>query len=168
MVPTILDFEASGFGAESYPIEVGLAMSNGERFCTLIQRHASWTHWDPEAERVHHIEQDDLQRYGLPVVDVCTKLNELLQNQAVYCDGWSVDKPWLNVLFYAAGFAPTFSLSPIESIQTENQQEVWASVKQELILRHSYERHRASHDAFLIQETFKASKDLRYNRYCAG
>ena len=168
MVPTILDFEASGFGAESYPIEVGLAMSNGERFCTLIQRHGSWTHWDAAAESIHHIERDDLQRYGLPIAEVCTKLNQLLKDQEIFCDGWSFDKTWLNTLFYTAGMKPAFSLSPIESIQTEEQQEVWASVKQELMLRHSYERHRASHDAFLIQETFKASKDLRYSSYCEG
>ncbi|HEY7771708.1 MAG TPA: hypothetical protein VIC26_00895 [Marinagarivorans sp.] len=161
MLPTILDFEASGFGHESYPIEVGVALSDGQRFCTLIKPLQDWSHWDESAAQVHQISQHDLQRHGVPVSDVCARLNQLLRDQIVYCDGWVVDKPWLNRLYEAANTAPSFSLSPIESIQSEAQQNIWAEVKDELLESFAFDRHRASHDALLIQETYKATRHLR-------
>jgi hypothetical protein len=160
MLPTILDFEASGFGYESYPIEVGLALDGGERFCTLIKPLKDWQHWDENAAQIHQITQQDLARHGVPITDVCARLNQLLNGQTVYSDGWVVDKPWLNTLYQAAKMEPTFTLSPIESIQTEVQQKRWAEVKEELVHRFAFERHRASHDALLIQETFKATRNL--------
>ena len=161
MLPTILDFEASGFGCESYPIEVGLALGGGERFCTLIRPADDWVHWDQQAENVHHITRNDLNAYGIAIADVCARLNQLLRGQTVYCDGWVVDKPWLNRLYEAAQVEPTFSLSPIESIQSEAQQKAWAEVKAELLHAFAFDRHRASNDALLIQETFKATRHLR-------
>ena len=71
-----------------------------------------------------------------------------------------VDKQWLSKLYTAAQLEPTFTLSPIEAIQSEEQQAVWAEVKQELLDKHAFDRHRASHDALLIQETYKASRRL--------
>lgn len=161
MLPTILDFEASGFGFESYPIEVGLALAGGERFCTLIRPLEDWVHWDESAERVHHISQQDLFAHGLSVQDVCARLNHLLQGQTVYSDGWVVDKPWLNRLYQAANIEPSFTLSPIESIQSEAQQKAWGEVKEEILEKLAFDRHRASHDALLIQETYKATRHLR-------
>ena len=160
MLPSILDFEASGFGYESYPIEVGVALANGERFCTLIQPLELWVHWDESAQEVHNITSQDLYRHGLPVADVCARLNQLLAGQTVYCDGWVVDKPWLTKLFDAAAMFTSFSLSPIESIQSPEQQRVWDEVKAELLDKLAFDRHRASHDALLIQETFKATRYL--------
>ncbi len=162
MLPTIIDFEASGFGFESYPIEVGVALSSGERFCTLISPCEQWSHWSEDAALVHRIKRDDLTRRGLSVVDVCLRLNQLLRGQTVYSDGWVVDKPWFNKLFEAAKIEATFTLSPIESIQSQAQQQMWADVKAELLEQNSYERHRASHDALLIQEVYKATRQLTY------
>ena len=51
--PAVLDVEASGFGRESYPIEVGYVLSGGQTYCSLIRPLPEWTHWDPQAERVH-------------------------------------------------------------------------------------------------------------------
>ena len=56
--PYIIDVEASGFGSDSYPIEVGLALEPGERFCTLIRPLDHWDHWDEQAESVHKISRD--------------------------------------------------------------------------------------------------------------
>lgn len=161
MLPNILDFEASGFGYDSYPIEVGVALGSGERFCTLIVPLDSWTHWDINAEKVHQIKREDLNRYGLPIGDVCLRLNQFLREQTVYSDGWVADKPWLNTLYESAGLKPSFNLSPIESIQSESQQAVWSEVRDELVEKFAFGRHRASHDALLIQETYKATRHLR-------
>ncbi len=36
-LPTVIDVEASGFGAGSYPIEVGVAFPDGRSWCCLIR-----------------------------------------------------------------------------------------------------------------------------------
>ena len=76
--PLIVDIEASGFGQQSYPIEVGLALEDDHRYCALILPAADWTHWDDSAERVHHISRDILRSYGKPLVEVADQLNQLL------------------------------------------------------------------------------------------
>jgi hypothetical protein len=43
-VPSILDVEASGFGAGSYPIEIGYISGDGSSYCTLIRPAPTWTH----------------------------------------------------------------------------------------------------------------------------
>ena len=35
--PYIIDIEASSLSSNSYPIEIGLALENGERICFLIR-----------------------------------------------------------------------------------------------------------------------------------
>jgi hypothetical protein len=48
--PPVLDIEASGFGRDSFPIEVGYVLGNSESFCCLIRPAPEWTHWDATAE----------------------------------------------------------------------------------------------------------------------
>ena len=60
-LPTVLDVEASGFGRNSYPIEVGFVLPDGHTFCTLIRPQAHWTHWDEQAAQTHHIPRKVLQ-----------------------------------------------------------------------------------------------------------
>ena len=89
MNPIIIDVEASGFGKGSYPIEVGLALSDGSRHCYLIAPARNWTAWDDEAEEVHGIRRETLTTYGRPLQDVAWRLNELLRNKTVYTAwGW--------------------------------------------------------------------------------
>ena len=54
-LPTVLDIEASGFGRDSYPIEIGYVLPDGSGYCTLVHPEAAWTHWDPQAQRLHGI-----------------------------------------------------------------------------------------------------------------
>ena len=153
--PLILDIEASGFGVNSYPIEVGLALENGAKFCTLITPAPEWLHWDSEAEKIHRVSRDILEIYGRPMDEVAEQLNELLRGKTLYTDGWVVDKPWLNRLFHAAGIEMEFSLSALEMILTPEQMEVWHQTKQIVIQDLSVRQHRASADAAVIQETYK-------------
>ncbi|MDB5851379.1 MAG: hypothetical protein JWP29_5131, partial [Rhodoferax sp.] len=62
--PTVLDVEASGFGRHSYPIEVGYVLPDGKTYCTLIRPEPTWTHWDPEAEHLHHISRETVLAMG--------------------------------------------------------------------------------------------------------
>lgn len=152
--PFIIDLEASGFGPHSYPIEVGLAMEPGTKFCSLIAPAPGWTHWDVEAEKVHRVPRDILETYGKPATQVALSLNELLRNTTVYSDGWVVDQPWLIELFTRAGVPQQFSLSSLEMILSEYQMEVWHDVKKEVTSELALTRHRASFDALIIQETY--------------
>lgn len=153
--PFIIDVEASGFGARSYPIEVGLAMEDGQKFCTLILPAPDWDHWDDEAEKVHRVPRDILETYGKPMVEVAEELNRLLEGKTVYTDGWVVDKPWLTTLFHEAGVPMSFTISALEMILSEAQMAAWHDTKDKVIDELDLKRHRASFDAVIIQETYK-------------
>lgn len=153
--PIIIDIEASGFSSDSYPIEVGLAMANDEKYCSLILPKEDWTHWDQEAERVHRVSRDILETYGKPIHEVTHKLNELLAGKTIYSDGWVVDQPWLIKLFHAAGREMQFRISPLELILSETQMEKWHATKDQLEKDLKLARHRASIDAWLIQKTYQ-------------
>ena len=154
-LPTIIDVEASGFGQLSYPIEVGIADADGERFCTLIRPAQSWLHWDKSAEAVHHISRRHLQTNGKSVPNVAKLLNQKYHGQTLYSDGWVVDKPWLSTLFYEANVPMAFSVSALEMILSEAQMAVWHTTKDQVIIDLNLERHRASNDAAIIQETYR-------------
>ena len=156
--PSILDFEASGFGVESYPIEVGVVVSSGERYCALICPHREWHHWSKDAHQLHGIDRSTLVELGKPVAQVCTDLNALLKESTVYSDGWTQDQPWLITLYHAAAMVPTFRLSPIEGIATEQQLMCWDDTKQQVQRNMGVLRHRASSDALIIQQTFIESR----------
>ncbi|QJR80222.1 hypothetical protein CA267_005250 [Alteromonas pelagimontana] len=146
--------EASGFGASSYPIEIGVKRSDGERFCMLIKPYDDWKHWDNSAEALHGISREHLLRFGSDGGVVCDRLNGFLNAQTAYSDGWVVDNPWLIQLFARAGRMMTFRLSALEHVLSEAQMKSWHKVKSDLYSRQSRSRHRASVDAELIQQTF--------------
>jgi len=153
--PLIIDVEASGFGAVSYPIEVGIALESDKRFCSLIIPADDWTHWDESAEQVHHISRSTLHSCGNSLTEVANKLNSLLKNKTVYSDGWVVDKPWLIKLFHAAQVKMQFEVSQLELILTEYQMAHWYETRDQVIDDSNLTRHRASNDAWIIQETYK-------------
>ncbi|MDO6459423.1 hypothetical protein Q4485_01790 [Granulosicoccaceae sp. 1_MG-2023] len=153
--PFIVDVEASGFGFESYPIEVGLALHDGERYCSLIKPADRWLHWDCNAERIHGITRERLVNTGRSVIAVASELNALLRGRTIYSDAWVVDKPWLEKLFAEARIAMRFSISQIELLLTEEQVLHWDGVKREMDEMTAGKRHRASHDALMIRRTYE-------------
>lgn len=153
--PYIIDIEASGFGGASYPIEIGLALGEGEKYCSLIMPAPEWTHWDVEAENIHHIKRETLETCGKPAGQVAQYLNQLVEGSTLYSDGWVVDKPWLTSLFQVAGEPMKFTVSPLELILSERQMEIWHDTKNLVLAQSRLERHRASNDAWVIQQTFK-------------
>jgi hypothetical protein len=157
--PLIIDIEASGFGARSYPIEVGVALHDGRKFCSLILPAPDWTHWDKGAEQVHRVSRDILETYGKPMAEVTAQLNTLLEGCTLYTDGWVVDRPWLTTLFHAARTPMRFHVSPLEMILTEAQMAAWHETKNEVIASLADVRHRASYDAWIIQETWQRTRD---------
>lgn len=159
-IPNIIDVEASGFGSLSYPIEVGVVNQAGQRFCSLIKPQSDWTHWDEKAELLHGISRQLLADKGLPVHEVCQKLNQFLAGQVVYSDGWVVDNTWLIKLFDAAKMRMQFHVSSLEMILNEAQMSLWHATKDTLFKQTNEQRHRASNDAALIQHTFVKTKQI--------
>ena len=78
-----LDIEASGFGRNGYPIEVGYVRDDGQAWCTLIRPQPDWTHWDPAAEQLHGISRQALERHGRAPGAVCKRLNDALAGRIV-------------------------------------------------------------------------------------
>jgi hypothetical protein len=158
--PIIIDIEASGFGCTSYPIEVGVALENNQKFCSLILPAPEWTHWDEDAEKIHHIERSVLEINGKTPKEVATQLNKILKGKTVYSDGWSFDKPWVNTLFQEARIQMEFHVSALEMILSEAQMENWYKTKDQVAKDLGLTRHRASNDAWIIQETYKRTLDM--------
>lgn len=153
-IPCIIDVEASGFGPNSYPIEVGVVRGDGVRYCKLIRPFDNWTHWDDSAQQLHGIERNILLKNGDMGTEVCIQLNEFVGQRRVYSDGWVVDSPWLTKLFARSRVEMTFTVSPLELILKEHQFITWDKTKQGLRLSLNLQRHRASNDALLIQQTY--------------
>ncbi|AKJ26966.1 hypothetical protein [Caldimonas brevitalea] len=154
-LPAVLDFEASGFGAGSYPIEVGFVLPDGRAFCSLIRPLPHWTRWDASAEAVHGISRATVERYGRSPEVVTEMLDQHLANSRVYSDGWGHDYTWLHVLYDAVGRQPRFRLENIRSLLSEEAVSRWPSVKAEVARRTAMQRHRASADARLLQLTIQ-------------
>lgn len=148
-----------GFDAYSYPIEVGLALEGGSKFCTLSMPAPDWTHWDDDAEKVHRISRDILETYGRQLEDVANFLNAILYSKTVFADGWVVDKPWLTTLFHAARVPMEFSVSSLEMILSEPQMAAWQETKTQVVADMGLVRHRASFDALIIQETYRRTRN---------
>jgi hypothetical protein len=154
-LPTVLDVEASGFGRNSYPIEVGFVLPDGHTFCTLILPQAHWTHWDEQAAATHHIPRALLHQRGQRVELVAQKLNSDLRGLTVYSDGWANDYSWLGALFDEAEMTPAFRLENLRKLLSETEAAHWHQVKAQITAERGAQRHRASADARLLQLTFQ-------------
>lgn len=154
-LPAIVDVEASGLGTHGFPIEIGVVLPNGSRFCRLIKPFSDWTFWDDEAESVHGITREQLRSHGIDGVQVCHELNQFVGLQTLYSDAWVVDKPWLLQLFYRANVNMRFSVSSVELLLKEEQLNHWDNDKAYVLRRSGLKRHRASTDACIIQLTFE-------------
>ncbi|MHA2939030.1 hypothetical protein ACXJY6_12155 [Vibrio sp. RC27] len=157
--PIIIDIEASGFGSNSYPIEIGLILEDKTKYCTLVRPESSWNYWDDSAEDVHQLTRKKLFSHGRTPAVVAQQLNTLLKGKTIYSDGWVVDHPWLIKLFEVAGIEMEFKLSSIELILKEQQVYLWDETKVEVIQDLDIRRHRASNDAHVVQETFLRTYD---------
>ena len=152
--PAILDIEASGFGLGSYPIEVGFVLPDGSTWCSLVHPEPEWQHWDPEAAAVHGITREQLEQHGRHPRDLCTALNEKLRGLTVYSDAWAHDYTWLNRLYEVADCTPSFKLENLRILLDESDAARWHEVKRQVAQSAGLQRHRASADARLLQQTW--------------
>lgn len=159
-LPIIIDIEASGFGHQSYPIEIGFITEDKQTWCALIRPEADWDYWDKDAESVHHISRSVLEQHGKPAKQIAAHLNQLLANKTVYSDGWAHDYVWLHQLYESVNQKPSFKLEDLRYVLDERQLLHWHQTKQAVISEMNAVRHRASSDAKIIQQTWQKTKDL--------
>ncbi|HEX5125769.1 MAG TPA: hypothetical protein VFW00_03435 [Rhodocyclaceae bacterium] len=157
--PAIIDVEASGFGAGSYPIEIGFVLPDGQCFCSLIRPAPEWKHWNAQAARIHGIPRELLFERGKPVGEVAAILNDKLLGLTVYSDGWAHDYTWLSVLFDEAKRIPSFRLEHLARILGENEANRWNIVRKQVEQDLCLSRHRASNDAKVLQTTWRRIHD---------
>ena len=145
-----LDFEASSLDENSYPIEVGVAISEDnaitQTYEALIRPREAWVRngrWSKAAERVHGISQASLED-GMDADAVCDALDTLLKEQVVYADGGDFDAYWLERLYGSR--KPAFSLCRHDQLPA----------KALLALRQSHKVvHRALADALWLNEALQ-------------
>jgi hypothetical protein len=147
----VLDIEASGFGRNSYPIEIGYALPSGRARCWLVKPEPSWLHWDEAAERLHGLSQQVVLASGRPVREVAARLNQDLHGRTVYCDGWARDYAWLGTLFDAADSAPSFKLESVRALLRDDALMRLDPALHEAHAQLRLRRHRASSDARALQ-----------------
>lgn len=97
-----LDFEASSLAKLSYPIEVAWVFEDGTSESHLIRPAPQWTDWDAEAEAVHHISHEMLERHGAPHDVVARRMVEQLTGHILFASAPSWDGKWLGALLRAA------------------------------------------------------------------
>ncbi|GGX51088.1 3'-5' exonuclease [Saccharospirillum salsuginis] len=165
LLPGILDIEASGFGRGSYPIEVGVATETGDEYAWLITPEPDWDHWDDDAEAIHGIRRDQLLSEGYPVTLVADQLNELLEGQIMYSDGWGFDSGWLALLFYHARKTMTFRLETLPRILSDYQLSIWDETKERIRREQQLTHHRAGKDARVLQLTFEATQFQEHQQH---
>ncbi len=150
---SIIDVEASGFGSTSYPIEVGIVLPCGSSYCSLISPEPDWTHWASDAQTIHGITRDALRLHGKPASTVAGQLNERLNGQTVYTDAWYHDYQWLARLFDAANMQPHFKLQDLRTLLDEKALACWQTTRETVMQELKLDRHRASNDARVLQQT---------------
>lgn len=149
-----LDIEASGLSSNSYPIEIGVVLTDNSSWCNLIKPAKSWSYWSQEAQKIHQITQDNLAQHGKDIRAIAESLNELLKGQIVYSDCWVLDDQWLRKLYAEARLFPSFRLRDIMHILKEDDFAHWENTKSTIAKELNIERHRATNDARILQESF--------------
>lgn len=146
-----IDFEASCLPrhGRSFPIEVGIAHSDGRTRSWLIRPAPEWSGWDwtDEAQSLHGITRQQLDRDGLPVVQVMTELAEAVDGCRVFADS-HLDAGWLDTLASAVHAPRPFRIEHIEALLDRfgaMPQDIAAA--QSSLAGETFVRHRAGDDA---------------------
>lgn len=113
-----IDFEASGLGPSSYPIEVGVAVWTAidapiTVWSTLIRPCPEWElhgEWNARSAAIHKIERQALAS-GMPASTCAAEVARLSQScGGLFADGGQHDAFWLSRLLSAGEVAQTFAL----------------------------------------------------------
>lgn len=150
-----IDFEASGLGPDSWPIEVGWAFDDGLTDSLLIAPAPSWSMdaWDAKAERLHGITPRMLADSGVDASEACDRLEAALRGRTIYSDAPDWDGFWMMRLFKAAARRNDFRLDDFARAMP-----VLPTVEKARLLqqadRMTPRRHRAAEDALHLRTIY--------------
>lgn len=142
-----LDFEASGLHEDSYPIEVGVFGSREDSYDSLIVPVHYWNYWNQDSQEIHGIPREQLYEQGRSVIEVTKALNERFDGKILWADS-SYDKFWMEVLYEASPYDPTFRVANIYDYLPDSLVGKFKSFLPEVIA------HRALQDAMDIKEAW--------------
>ena len=152
-----IDLEASGLGPASWPIEVGWCFPDEPPEALLIQPADDWPDdaWDHQAEALHGISRKTLRKEGQGILDVCERLNKVLEKVDVYSDAPDWDGFWLYRLFSAAGTKQVFKLKDFgDLLSSFAPEKVSAAIS--AATRTAPHRHRAREDVLHMNAVYAA------------
>lgn len=167
-MPCLGDFEASGLGPESYPIEVAWSLPSGDVRSHLISPDLAWgDYWDNNSEVLHNISREMLRKDGVPAHDIAVEMNRDLAGETLFFDGGVYDLAWLNQLYHAAGVKPTFKFGEFETLLScAGVVDSSRRVASERLARRDMgdlPLHRAANDVRLLQRWYiRARGGMRY------
>jgi len=100
-----LDFEASSLARGGFPVEVAWVFDTaaGEHESHLIRPAPDWREWSAEAEAIHGLSREQLEREGAPHGAVARRMVEALSGHALFASAPSWDGQWLSLLLRTAG-----------------------------------------------------------------
>lgn len=174
-IPLFMDFEASGLGQQSYPIQVAWSAADGMvSECWFIEPAADhkWAleeGWDAAAERLHGIVFATLREQGKPAAWVAARMNEQLAEQTVYVDGGAFDRVWCEQLFAAAGMEQRFRIGDYWDLilellpPSQTRQAGWQYAFQDVAWRRVQQqfggrRHHADTDVRYLVELYRLAE----------
>lgn len=160
-----IDFEASGLGARSWPIEVGWAFEDGAGESLLVSPAPDWSmdDWDPRAEKLHGISLKMLSDLGVSAETACDRLASTLADCAVYSDAPDWDAFWMMRLFDAAGRKCPIRIREFSTLMTPMTPEKKADLLSRAD-RQAPRRHRAGEDALHLVTVYRLSQVLQTGR----
>ena len=139
-----MDLEASGLGAESYPIEVAWkcpATGRSDNFFINPDSVSHWRYWDEFAEELHGLDRERLVADGISAGEACDRLNHTLDGETLISDALEFDSYWIKRLFQATGKQPAFNIAGLDGLLTAEQ-----LIQYRFIARSQFRRHRAMQD----------------------
>jgi len=119
MSPIFIDFEASGLGEDSWPVEIGVAWLEGDAIrvrTSLIRPHSDWpsSAWSPQSARIHAIARDALD--AAPTAEaVAREYAALLTGAIVLSDAPDYDGRWWRRLATLLDPAPDVRIGDFEA-----------------------------------------------------
>ncbi|MGK7866335.1 3'-5' exonuclease [Falsiroseomonas sp. E2-1-a20] len=120
-----LDFEASGLGPDSYPIEIGWVLDDGTGEAHLIRPEPDWKSWSVGAEALHGLSWDVLASSGRPATEVATICLKALRGRRVFTDAPGADQFWLDRLMKAAGASCSLEIFPFSDALRLSREPLW-------------------------------------------
>ncbi|BAV63236.1 hypothetical protein [Sphingobium cloacae] len=167
-----IDFEASclPYHGRSFPIEVGIACAGEAARSWLIRPHDDWAGWDwtGEAQSLHGLTRERLERDGLPAEHVIAELTAAIGTSRLVADSY-LDAVWLTTLADAARTDSPAEIVHIEEvIDRLGADDAEIARAQVRVNACSFVRHRAGGDAQWLAEFIAALEAIVAEREPAG